>query len=418
MDVVVIAQYAGSRKHGMVYGHYYLAREWVRSGHRVTIIAGSFAHPRIQQPVVRGGVTEEVIDGIRYLWVPTPTYVPASRFGRIRNMLSFVLQAWWGRLPITKADVVVCSSHHPFAIHPARRIARRWGAQLIFEVRDLWPLTLIELGGASRRNPFIMAMQFSEDYAYRHADRVVSVLPGARPYMVARGMAAAKFRFIPNGVDPSEASSSAPLPTSHAEALARLRDRGAFLVGYAGRIGLANALETLLSALAQCPAPDICLVLLGNGPLESDLKAHADRLGLYDRIMFLDSVRKDQVPEFLRQIDVAYVGYAPQPLYQFGVSPTKLADYMLASRPVLSAMDAPDDIVATSGAGISCRAGDVRGIADAIAKFRTMSASERQEMGERGRRWLVAHRDYRLLAARFLSRVEEAYGGERRDPPS
>jgi glycosyltransferase involved in cell wall biosynthesis len=319
---------------------------------------------------------------------------------------------------VTNADVVICSSHHPFAIHPARRIARRWGARLIFEVRDLWPLTLIELGGASRRNPFILAMQFSEDYAYRHADSVVSVLPGARPYMVAHGMTTAKFRFVPNGVDLSEASISAPLPPGHTDALARLRDRGAFVVGYAGRIGLANALETLISAMAECPDSDICLVLLGNGPLESDLRAQAASLGLDDRIIFLDSVRKDQVPDFLRRVDVAYVGYAPQPLYQYGVSPTKLADYMLASRPVLSAIDAPDDIVATSGAGISCRAGDVRGIADAIAKLRAMSASQRQEMGERGRSWLVAHRDYRLLAARFLSGAAEAPDVRRQGAPS
>ena len=107
----------------------------------------------------------EIIDGIRYLWLRTPSYDPGQRLGRVANILAFTLRLHLPGLPVQRADLVVCTSHHPFPIYAARRMARRFDARLVFEVRDLWPLTLIELGGASRTHPFIRMMQLAEDFA-------------------------------------------------------------------------------------------------------------------------------------------------------------------------------------------------------------------------------------------------------------
>lgn len=408
MNIIFFAHFAGSPKHGMVYGHYYLAREWMRAGHDVTIVAASFAHTRFLQPQSGHALVEEFIDGIRYLWIPTPSYSPVGRLGRVRNILTFALRCWLGRLPIERADLVICSSHHPFAIHAAHRLARRHGARLVFEVRDLWPLTLIELGGADARHPFIRAMQWSENYAYRHADRVVSVLVAAHDYMVEHGMASENFLFVPNGVDMDEKQDRESLSTQHMEALERARVQGRFIVGYAGRVGLANALYTLVDALALCPDQNVCAAILGGGSHVPELYAQAERLGLVDRVLFLDSVPKAQVNDFLARVDVAYIGLQNQPLFRFGVSPTKLNDYMLAAKPIICAIDAPGDIVAESGAGVSCRAEDPEALSVAIQALRGLSPAQRAEMGECGRRWIVANRDYRVLAQRFLDGVTAA----------
>ncbi len=392
----------------MVYGHYYLAREWVRLGHRVTIVAASFSHTRIQQPSTDDLPKGEVIDGIRYLWIPTPTYSPSGRFGRVRNIVTFAIRCWWKRLPIEQADLVISSSHHPFSIHAAHRLARRFKARLVFEVRDLWPLTLVELGGATVRNPFICAMQWSENYAYRHADRVISVLVAARDYMAGHGMAADKFLFIPNGVDMDEKRGGEVLPARHAEALESRRAKGDFIVGYAGRVGLANALHTLVEAVALCGDTNVCAAILGDGSHISELRAQAKRLGVGERILFLDSVPKAQVNDFLSRVDATYIGLQNQPLFRFGVSPTKLNDYMLAAKPVIYAIDAPGDVVSESGAGISCSAENPESLRKAIETLKKLSFAQRAEMGERGRRWIVANRDYRVLAQRFLDDVVTA----------
>jgi glycosyltransferase involved in cell wall biosynthesis len=404
-DIVFVAHFAGSPKHGMVHAYYSLAQEWLRQGHRVTIVAASFAHTRSRQPVQSRRIAEEWIDGIRYLWVPTTFYSPNNYLGRVVNILSFVVKTWWGQLPIANADVVICSSHHPFAIHPARKLAQHHKARLVFEVRDLWPLSLIELGGASKWNPLIVAMQLSENYAYRHADIVVSVLSGASEYMVARGLDSAKFHFIPNGIDLQDAQKAKPLPESHAAILADLRARGRFLVGYAGRVTLANALPTLIDALARCNDQRITVVVLGDGAFREALQSRVAGLNLTDKVIFLPPVEKAEVQAFLTQVDTLYVGLQKQPLFRFGVSPTKLSEYMLAGRPILYAIDAPGDVVSESGAGISCRAENADDLAQAMMRLSELPKEELNRMGELGQLWVKEHRDYRILAQRFIEAV-------------
>ncbi|HNU17796.1 MAG TPA: glycosyltransferase family 4 protein [Saprospiraceae bacterium] len=405
MNIIFFAHFAGSPKHGMVYGHYYLAQEWIKMGHTVTIVAASYAHTRFAQPEQTGHLATEDLDGIRYVWIPVPAYDPKSGLGRARNILTFSFRCRFGKLPVEKAGLVICSSHHPFPIYASRRYSRKYNARLVFEVRDLWPLTLIELGGLSRLNPFIALMQRAEDYAYKHAGFVVSVLPKARDYMISRGLEPGKFVYIPNGANLTAPIQTQSLPDSHIQQLEKLRSEGKFILGYAGKIGLSNALHTLLEALTLCRDTQIAVALLGSGAFVEDLKIQASQLGLSERIVFLEPVSKDQVPDFLSRIDASYIGVQKSPLFRFGMSPTKLNDFMLAGKPLIYAIDAPDNVVEESGAGLSCDAEHPEQLCQAMLMLKNLSRERRDEMGARGRSWVIANRDYRMLAQRFLDAV-------------
>lgn len=405
LNIVFVAHFAGSPIHGMVYGHYYLAREWVKMGHRVTIIAASWAHTRTRQPNCDKRITEEFIDGITYIWLKVPRYSPEGRFGRVVNLLAFVWQIFRGNIPIDKADIVVCSSHCPFAIHPSRVIACRMKAKLVFEVRDLWPLTLVELGGVSDSHPLIAAMQFSENYAYRNADCVISVLAAAKEYMVAHGMQPDKFHYVPNGVDFSCAEAKDCLPVEYRQHLDQLRGDGKFIIGYAGRIGLANALDSLIDAQPLLADLPVHCVFLGDGAFVDTLRKRSVALGVQDRVTFLAPVPKSQVADFLGRIDVAYIGLQRQPLFQFGVSPTKLNDYMIAKRPILYAIEGPEDIVEASDCGYSCAAQDSAEIARGIRHLYGLEKDELAAAGLKGYDWIKENRDYAVLARRFLDAV-------------
>ena len=77
MNILIVNHYAGSPRHGMEYRPYYLAREWVRAGHGVQIVAASFSHVRSRQPDLpasAGSAFDETIDGIGYRWLRTPSY--------------------------------------------------------------------------------------------------------------------------------------------------------------------------------------------------------------------------------------------------------------------------------------------------------------------------------------------------------
>ena len=192
MNILLINHYAGSPKHGMEYRAYYLAREWVRMGHRVQIVASSESHIRAQQPQLSGlDRLNETINGIQYTWFETPTY-SGNGIGRVRNIAAFIGHLYRAGKQLArsfKPDVVIASSTYPMDIWPAQRIACMARGSLVYEVHDLLPLSPMELGSMSKWHPFIMLVQAAEDYAYRNADVVVSMLPKVREYMESRGMA-------------------------------------------------------------------------------------------------------------------------------------------------------------------------------------------------------------------------------------
>ena len=272
MNILLINHYAGSPRHGMAFRPYYLAREWVRAGHRVRIVAADNSHIRARQPELAGMARlDETIDGVAYSWYRTPGY-RGNGIGRVKNMGAFVTALYRDskRLArVVKPDLVIASSTYPMDIWPARRIARLAKARLLFEVHDLWPLSPMELGGMSKWHPFIMLVQRAEDYAYRHADVVVSMLPKVREYMESRGLAPEKLHFVPNGIDPEEWLDTRPeLPEEVGKLFYRLRMQGKAIVGYAGTHGVSNALDNMLSAARLMRGEKVAFVLVGGGPID------------------------------------------------------------------------------------------------------------------------------------------------------
>lgn len=406
MRILYINHYAGSPRHGMEYRPYYLAREWVRAGHVVQIIASSQSHIRSRQPQLDDQYRlEETLDGILYTWFATPAYV-GNGIGRVRNMGSFVSRLFFESKRIAasfKPDVVIASSTYPMDVWPAHRIAKLAGAKLVFEIHDLWPLTPMELGGKSRWHPFIMLMQAAEDYAYRHADAVVSMLPKVREHVESRGMAPNKLHVVPNGIDPSEWFAQSPaLHAAAAEALDALHDRGHPVIGYAGTHGISNALENLLSAAKLMRDEKVAFVLVGDGPDKARLQRWVAEERLAN-VRFMDPILKEQVPALLQHFDAAYVGWRRQPLYRFGIAPNKLMDYMMAARPVLHAVDAGNDPVSEAGCGLTIAPEDPAAMAGGIRALLSMSEDEREAMGQRGKEFVLNNLTYPILAKRFLA---------------
>lgn len=405
MNILLINHYAGSTQHGMEYRPYYLAREWLRLGHQVQILAASHSHVRTRQPEMNSALQVEILDGIQYHWYQTPAYV-GNGIGRVKNMFAFVWAIWRNAAKIAsefKPDVVIASSTYPMDIWAAHRIAKRANAKLVFEVHDLWPLSPMELGGMSKWHPFIMLVQQAEDYAYKYADCVISMLPKAKAHMESRGMKPTKFHYIPNGVDTAEWENSARLPDDVKNSIELIKQRGKPIIGYAGTHGLANALDTLLDA-AKLSQQDFEVVLVGNGPERDRLAARVQQETL-NNVTLLPAIPKATIPAFLRAIDIAYIGLLPEPLFRFGISPNKLMDYMIASIPIVMAIQAGNDPVSETGCGFTVTPGDSVAVRDAILKLTNLSPIERQNMGERGKRFILAEQTYPVLAQRFLDAI-------------
>ncbi|RJP74820.1 MAG: glycosyltransferase WbuB [Desulfobacteraceae bacterium] len=404
MNIVLINHYAGSREHGMEYRPYYLASEWVKKGHDVTIIASSFSHVRTFSPEMNGPLRTDDIDGIKYVWLKTPSY-PGNGVKRAINIFSFTwsLYRYLSKLTENKIDAFIASSTHPLDMIPAGIIAGKMNAKVIYEVHDLWPLSLIELGGMSSKHPFILLLQWAENHAYRKADIVVSMLPKAKDHMLQHGMDKSKFHYIPNGINVSEWNSSrSSLPETHSRILNTIKENGSFMVMYAGAHGIANALPSLIQAANIVKNDPIAFVLVGQGPEKEHLRNLADQLGLRN-VIFLPPVDKTSVPELLSRADALFIGLKKEPLFRFGISPNKLMDYLMAGKPVIQAIDAGNDIVTDSGSGMTTEPENHNQIADAILQLMRKSIPEREDMGLRGREYVLQHHDYRILSEQFLS---------------
>ena len=388
----MINQYAGSPWHGMEYRHYHLARALAERGHRVVVVSGSHSHLFTRPPRVSRLFTRQVIDGVTYCWVAVPRYGPAISLGRVLNMAAFAaaLEALpTSRLP--RPDAILVSSPSLFPVPIASRWARRFGARLVFEVRDIWPLTLQELGGLSSRHPLIAAMQRLEDHGYRVADSVVSVLPGARAHMVARGMDPAKFHYLPNGIDLDGARRSGDPPATIRDAVRP----GAFTVGFVGTLGRANVLETLIDAARLLDPDEVRVVVVGHGPERSQL---AERAAGARNVAFVGPIPKGDVAAALQLFDACYVGYRRSSLYRFGVSPNKLYDYMAAGRPVLFAADAVNQPVQEADCGHTVAPEDPAALAGAITSLAAASEAERARLGANARAYVERHHEYGRLA--------------------
>jgi glycosyltransferase involved in cell wall biosynthesis len=410
MRILLINHYAGSPEHGMEYRPYYLAREWIKMGHEVHIVAASWSHLRSMQPELVNNRQDTEISGILYTWFLTPPYT-GNGVGRVRNMATFVWRLFLAGKTIAaefKPDVVIASSTYPMDIWPARRIARFANAKLVYEVHDLWPLSPIELGGMPHWHPFIMLVQAAENYAYRNVDVVVSMLPKVKKYMESRGLAPSKLHIVPNGIDPAEwEGQGSELANDLHGLFDKLRDSGCTIVGYAGAHGVANALDSLLE-VAQCMQNEnVVFVLVGNGSEKSALMEQAEAMEL-ENIRFVDPVSKSQIPALLKQFDIAYIGLQSQPLFKFGIAPNKLMDYMMAARPVIMAIDAGNDPVSEAGCGVTVAPENPDEIRQGLHKLLSLSASEREAMGKRGREYVIQRHSYPVLARQFAALLEQA----------
>ena len=408
MNILYINHYAGGPSYGMEYRPYYMAREWVRAGHAVTVVAASQSHVRSKQPAVSGRFTHECVDGVDFIWCETPKY-QGNGVGRVCNIATFLFRlSQWRQWLRQKPDVVIASSTYPADIGPARRLALRHGAKLVWEVHDLWPLSPMELGGMSRWHPFIMWMQHAENAACRDADVVVSMLPKADAHLHQHGMAADKFVHLPNGIDPAEWTDgdAEPLPATHSKVIQMAREQDHLLVAYAGAHGIANALDSMLDAAALMRHEPVTWLLVGNGPEKQRLQQRANEEHL-DRVFLLDPVPKAAIPGLLKAMDVLYIGLQSEPLFRFGISPNKLMDYMMAARPVLCAIAAGNDPVSEANCGLTIEPENPAVLADAVRKISNMSLEQRDRMGLSGKAYVEKNHLYPVLAKNFLQSIKQ-----------
>ena len=397
-----INQYASTPETGLGGRNFYIAQELARQGHTVYVIASSFNHLlRKPKNFNEKFVLEKIEDNFTFIWVNVPSYDGTHNKQRVFNWFIF---SWRLKglvhLSLEKPDVIVHSSPSVFGYYGSKWLANFYKVPYVFEVRDIWPLTLIELGGYSQKHPFIRMMQYVEDRAYKKSDLVFSNLINAVEHMVSRGMDKKKFYWIPNGFSLSEMEQKEALP----ENVLNLIPKDKFIIGYTGTIGVANAINDLIDAayLLRDKAERIHFVLVGRGKEKNELINKCKKLEL-NNILFLDSIPKRQVQSIIQMFDCCFIGSQHLPIYRFGVSPNKVPEYLYSGKPIIHAFSGNGCLISEANAGISIPSGEPEKIAQAINKMVAMSVSERAKLGENGKNFALKNLNYSNIAFRLNS---------------
>lgn len=402
MKILYVNPYAGGPGVGRYWRAYYLSREWQDAGHDVSIVSPAYHHLMDGAGMATGPSQH---DGVDYYFLPALRYA-GNGLKRLFAMLLFAVTLLWFliRLPRGKRpDLIIYSSAHPFAYPSALLMAKLYGAKIYFEVRDLWPLSLVEVAGVSARHPIVWLLGRIERLAYRASDKVVSLLPGAFDYMESRGLTPNRFVYAPNGFSFTPTVTQTTIHPLLAD-LQSFRRAGEFVYFYAGALGEPNAMHKFLDALEYLSPScqrKIRFVIVGKGEQAEALQRRCELHG-FDFVSFYGQVDKSIILQALKCVDAGFFVMHDLPIYRFGVSLNKLYDYMALAVPVVGAYCAYNDPLADAGCGLSVAPDRPQDLAAAFATLALYDQDTLQAMGARGRAYLTDNFEYAAIARKIL----------------
>lgn len=381
--------------------HYEFAREAVGRGHSFTIVASDLSYLTGQSTVQRRGlVTEQDFSGVRVLRVYTYPSLHKSFIWRIVSFLSFMLTSLWAALRAGPVDVVMGTSPPIFQAVSAWLVALLRRRPFLLEVRDLWPEFAIGMGVL--RNPLLIALSRRlEGFLYARATRLLVNSPAYRDYLIGKGIQPTKINLIPNGVDPDMFDPG----DKGDEVRAEFHLDGQFVVTYAGALGLANDIPTVLRAAERLlPEENIHFLIVGDGKERASLEALAHQLGLKN-VTFTGARPKSQMPALLAASDAGLAILQDIPMFRT-TYPNKVFDYMAAGRPtVLAIAGVIQRVVEVAQGGVCIPPGDADGLALAILRLSRDTAGA-QAMGRSARSYVVEHFNRHCQADQFVNLLE------------
>jgi len=377
-------------------------REWVRKGHRVTVItcAPNFPKGKVFDGYQNKAFQTETIEGIEVIRVWS--YITANEgfVRRILDYLSFMASAIVASPRVRGVDLVIGTSPQFFTAVAAYVVSRMKRIPYVFELRDLWPES-IKAVGAMKESFAIRMLERLEMFLYRKAARIVSVTESFKQVLMRRGIECTKIEVVTNGVDVSQFK---PRPKDP-ELTRKLGLEGKFVAGYIGTHGMAHALETLLQAADRLRGQNFAFIFLGDGARKQALREMADQMKL-DNVVFIDSVPKADVPKYWSLLDVSIIHLRKTELFTT-VIPSKLFECMGMGIPVLHGVEGESaDIVRREQVGIPFEPEGVDQLCEALQSLKSDPArlARFREQCLRA----AGNYDRTYLALRMLKVLEDA----------
>ena len=395
--ILIISKYASSKEYGFETRLFAIARRIVTTDSCITIISSDSNHFG-KFPNFKKIYNFENISGIETFWIKTLKYVKTVSILRVLSWIDFEIKLlFFPTKKIFIPDVIIVSSLSILTILNGVRLKNKYKCKLIFEIRDIWPLTLTEEGGVSKYNPFVLLLSFVEKFGYEKSDLVVGTMPNLLPHIQGITKKSVQFSCIPFGFSLKDYENNYSSPNfSWIEKIPNNR----LIIGYAGSIGLTNGLETFVNVIKMCEnSSSVFFVILGDGDLKQKFVKELEN---NSNVVFLPKVNRHEVRFVLQKCDVLYFSALNSRVWEYGWSPNKLIDYMLSGKPILASYSGFVSMINEAQSGFIVPSSDESALFSKINEISLLPSEMLTEMGERGRKWIIENRQWETLASEYL----------------
>ncbi len=378
------------------------AQEWVRQGHRVTVVtcAPNFPAGKVMEGYRNQPWQREEMGGVDVIRVWTFIAPNVGVVKRILDYQSFMVSATLACPFVQNVDVVVGTSPQFFTAWAAYAVSKYKRVPFVFELRD-HATASIKAVGAIENSGITGALDRAEIFLYRNAARIVVVTHSFKRELEARGIDGAKIDVVTNGVDTTRFHPMA----KDASLTQELGLEGKFVAGYIGTHGMAHALDVLLDAAEMLRGEPVAFLMLGDGARKAELIKDAERRGL-NNVTFVDTVSKSEVPRYWSVLDATVVNLKKTELFK-SVIPSKIFEAMGMAIPILLGVAGESaDIVTRAGAGLTYEPENAGQLAACVRQLMADNglAGAMAQAGPRA----AAGYDRRVLAGDMLNSLEAA----------
>ena len=324
-------------------------KEWVKEGVDVTVItcAPNFPKGEVFPGYKNKLYQTETIDGIKVIRVWS--YITANEgfVKRILDYISFAGAAFFAGL-FVKTDLIVATSPQFFTAVSGSLLSLFKRKKWVFEVRDLWPESIIAVG-AMKRNRAIRFFEWLEKRLYKSADHIIVVTDTFKEKIIARGIAKKKISVFKNGANLELFKPQG----KKIELEQKLKLQNKTVFAYIGTHGMAHGLSFILDSIKPLEEthPDLAFLFIGDGAEKKNLVQQAKELDLKNAV-FVDSVGKKEVVDYLSLMDVALVNLRKSDTF-LTVIPSKIFEAAAMEKPILLGLEGETKgIIERYGAGV------------------------------------------------------------------
>ena len=396
-----ISKYSSTPEQSGPQRQFSLAENFHKLGYKTSLFI-SRSNSYLPNPKLNHYYKNLDFNGLSVIILNGPVIKLGFSLKRIYSWILFefnLLRYSFSKSKIEYPDIIIVSSLSFFTLLSGVILKKRFGSKLIIEIRDIWPLTLIEIGQFRKNNLFIKLLLAIEKLSFSKADGIVGTMPKLDLYISKVLDKPFNFACIPMGF--SDAQLKSTLQNHNYTFLSKYISENKFIVGYAGSIGKVNLVDEIVEAAKFLSVrEDIFFAIFGDGPLKEKLISDSANLR---NIAFFGSISKYDIIPVLRDCNLLISPINNSSLYEYGVSFNKWIDYMLCKRPILASYSGYQSIINEADCGFFIEANNPFLLAEKIISIKNTNAKLLDEMGERGYNYVLKNHNYEQLSKNYLN---------------